>query len=98
MTRRSQLRIYTIDPAKADEFVAKFRSELVPIRTAHGFTVDCAYLAEDRSRFSWVTSHDCPDGWEAAERTYYESPGRRAISFAPGDYILEHDISMVAPA
>jgi hypothetical protein len=98
MTRRSQLRIYTLAPDTAEEFVANFRRELVPLRDRYGFSVDCAYLADDRTRFTWVTSHDCPDGWETAERTYYDSPERASISFKPGDYILAHDVTMVEPA
>ena len=98
MARRSQLRIYTLVPESAEEFVAHFRRELVPLRERYGFSLDACYLAEDRTRFTWVTSHDCPDGWDAAEQAYYSSPERTTISFTPGDYILAHDVSMVAPA
>jgi hypothetical protein len=97
MARRSQLRIYTLQPATAEDFVQKFRGEIGPLREQYGFSIDVAVLAEDRTRFTWITSHDCPSGWETAERAYYESPERRALSFDPGDYILEHDISMVEP-
>jgi hypothetical protein len=44
-----------------------------------------------------VTSHDCPDGWDAAEGAYYASPERGALPFKPSDYISAHDVSMVAP-
>jgi len=98
MARRSQLRIYTLRPAVAHEWVRLFRQHLVPLREQHGFSVDCAYLAEDGGRFTWVTSHDCPDGWEAAEAAYYASPERSAIPFSPGDYIEAHDVSMVTAA
>jgi hypothetical protein len=97
MARRSQLRIYTLVPATAEEFVAHFHRELVPLRVRYGFSLDAAYLAEDRTRFTWVTSHDCPDGWDVAEKTYYDSPERTGISFKPADYIVEHDVSMVEP-
>jgi hypothetical protein len=95
MARRSQLRIYTLQPTTAEEFVRNFRAEIAPLREKYGFSIDSAVLTEDRTRFVWITSHDSPDGWEAAERTYYESPERAALGFDPGDYILEHDISMV---
>jgi hypothetical protein len=95
MARRSQLRIYTLDPATADEFVTRFHEVLVPLRISAGFTVDGAWLAEDRTRFTWVTSHDCPDGWEAAEAAYYASPERQNIGFDPRDYIKAMDLSMV---
>ena len=98
MARRYQLRIYTLVPERADEFVANFHRELVPLRTLYGFAVDAAFLAEDRTRFTWVTSHGGPEGWDAAERSYYDSPERKGISFAPGDYILDHDVTMVTPA
>ncbi len=97
MSRRSQLRIYTIEPATADEFLKLFYQHIAPLREQHGFSIDWSYLSEDRGRFVWMTSHDCPDGWEAAESTYYASPQRAALPFAPGDYISGHDVSMVRP-
>jgi hypothetical protein len=96
MARRSQLRIYTLDPATADEFVSRFHEVLVPLRNAHGFSLDGAWLAEDKTRFTWVTSHDCPEGWDVAEKTYYADPRRINIGWDPRDYISVMDLSMVA--
>ena len=76
MSRRSQLRIYTIEPTTADEWVGLFYEHIVPLRAQHGFSVDWSYLSDDGGRFVWMASHDCPDGWEAAESTYYASPER----------------------
>ena len=98
MARRSQLRIYTVDPATSEEWVGLFHSHIVPVREQYGFAVDASYLSEDGTRFIWVTSHDCPDGWEAAEAAYYDSPERGSLPFSPSDYISGHDISMVAPS
>jgi hypothetical protein len=98
MARRSQLRIYTVDPATSKEWVELFHQHLVPLRRQYGFDVEWAYLSEDGSRFVWLTSHDCPDGWDAAESIYYASPERAALPFSPADYISGHDVSMVVPA
>jgi hypothetical protein len=96
MARRSQLRIYQLDPATADDFVARFNADLVPLRREYGFSVDGAWLSEDKTRFTWVTSHDCPDGWDVAEKTYYSDPRRQNLGWDPRDYISEMDLSMVA--
>ena len=98
MSRRSQLRIYTVEPTTADEWVKLFFAHLVPLREQYGFSVDWSVLSEDNTRFVWMTSHDCPDGWEAAESTYYASPERSSLPFDPSDYISGHDVSMVAVA
>src|SRR4051812_40421553 len=97
MSRRSQLRIYTIEPTTADEWVKLFYEHLVPLRAQHGFSLDWSVLSDDNARFVWMTSHDCPDGWEAAESTYYASPERSSLPFDPSDYISGHDVSMVRP-
>lgn len=97
MARRSQLRIYTVDPATSTEWAGLFRQHLGPLREQYGFSIDSAYLSEDGARFVWVTSHDCPDGWDAAESAYYASPERNALPFQPSDYISAHDVTMVAP-
>jgi hypothetical protein len=96
MPRRSQLRIYALDPVTADEFVAGFHEHLVPLRARFGFSLDGAWLSEDRTRFAWVTSHDGPEGFEAAEAAYYASPERVSVPFQPVPYISSMDISMVA--
>jgi hypothetical protein len=97
MARRSQLRIYTIDPTTAEEWVELFYAHIVPLREQHGFSVDWSLLSEDGTRFAWLTSYDGPEEWDAAEATYYASPQRAALPFKPGDYISEHDVTMVRP-
>jgi hypothetical protein len=98
MSRRSQLRIYTVDPATSGEWARVFHEHIVPLREQHGFSVDWSLLSEDGTRFVWLTSHDCPEGWDAAEATYYASPERSALPFSPADYISAHDVTMVRPA
>ncbi len=97
MARRSQLRIYTLDPIGADTFVAGFHEFLVPLRARFGFSLESSWLSEDRTRFAWVTAHDGPEGFEAAEATYYASPERTSLPFQPGPFIVSMDICMVAP-
>ena len=97
MARRSQLRIYTIHPETAEEWVGLFHQHIQPLRERYGFSVDGSYLSDDRTRFCWITSHDCPDGWEAAEQAYYASPERSALPFTTSDYITGHDVTMVMP-
>jgi hypothetical protein len=97
MSRRSQLRIYTVDPATSEEWVARFYEHIVPLREQHGFIVEWSLLSEDSARFAWLVSHEDGDNWEAAEATYYASPERSAVPFSPGDYISAHDVTMVRP-
>jgi len=97
MARRSQLRIYTIVPDTAEEWVRLFHAHIVPLRRQYGFSVDASYLSDDRTRFCWVASHDCPDGWEAAEAAYYASPERSSLPFDTSAYITGHDVTMVQP-
>ena len=97
MARRSQLRIYTFHPETAEEWVRLFHAHIQPLREAHGFSVDASYLSDDHTRFCWITSHDCPDGWDAAEAAYYASPERNQLPFTTSDYITGHDVTMVQP-
>src|SRR3954447_16712211 len=67
-----------------DEFLALFRDHVVPARQALGFQVVGAWHGPEDGTFVWVVGHEAPDGWEACERAYYESPERAALPRNPG--------------
>ena len=38
--------------------------------------------------FVWIVSYDGPGGWEAANKSYYDSPERKAMDPDPASLIL----------
>jgi hypothetical protein len=70
-----------------DEFVALFVDHIVPVREALGFKVLGAWNDPADDTFVWVVGHEAPDGWEAAEAAYYDSPERAALPRDPAELV-----------
>lgn len=92
----TQLRRYTINRGKLDDFVAAWQRGVVPLRQRHGFHVDGAWLIRDRSEFVWLMRYD-GDDWEAKDKAYYASPERAALSPDPAQLIAKVEHWFVTP-
>lgn len=93
----TELREYVIADGHLDEFVAAWRAGVLPLRRAHGFRVDGAWLVRDEHRFVWLLSHDgAPDDWQALNNAYYADPRRAALDPDPAQLILEARHTLVA--
>src|SRR3954447_1088685 len=93
----SQLRRYRVRTDGWDEFVSLVLDHIVPAREALGFRVEGVWGDREDGTFVWIVSHDAPDGWEAIERAYYESPGRNSLPRDPKDFLLEVDMKVLEP-
>jgi hypothetical protein len=87
MAKTSQLRTYTINRGKMDEFVAGWKAGIVPLRLKYGFTVDGGWVIEGENKFVWILSYDGPEDWEAKNGVYYNSPERKLLDPDPAQYI-----------
>ncbi len=96
MARISQLRIYTINKGKMDEFVAAWRSQVVALRRKQGFIVEGGWIFTEVNKFVWLLSLDgTPEEWEAKNQFYYASPERLNMQPNPSDFIAHMDVQMI---
>ena len=93
----SQLRRYRVRTEDWDEFVALVLDHIVPAREALGFRVEGIWGDPLDGTFVWIVSHEAPDGWDAIERAYYESPERAGLPRDPRDFLLEVDTKVLQP-
>lgn len=92
----SQLRIYTINKGKLDEFVEGWKKFVYPLHYKHGFTIDRADVIRERNEFVWIVSYDGPaEEWEAKQKAYYGSPERHAVSPDPAQHIAKTERWMI---
>ena len=89
-----QLRIYQIKPGRMDDFVSVFR-KVEPVRRAAGFEVIGPWIDAERNRFIWIAGYSGDDGFETADRRYYDSPGRAAVDPPPTDFIEAIETTMM---
>ena len=81
-----QLRDYTIMDGIMSQFVAEWKSQVVPLRAQAGFEIVSAWSSSETGRFVWIIGFE--GDFEEADRLYYESPGRIALSPDPARLVL----------
>ena len=87
----SQLRLYTINRGKMDDFVKAWTAGVYPLRLKHGFKIERAGVIEERNEFVWILTYDGPDDWSAKEAAYYDSAERATLDPDPAQYIARAD-------
>jgi hypothetical protein len=90
-----QLRIYKIRDGRMAEFIEGWRTYIVPSRTQFGFIVVAAWTRVESNEFIWLLRWDGPEGYGAADHTYYESPGRKSVSWDPTPFIVADELRIV---
>jgi hypothetical protein len=90
-----QLRIYKIRIDHMAEFTEGWRTHIVPSRERFGFKIVTALANTENGDFVWILRWDGPEGYEAADRAYYESPRRKSISWDPAPFIMADELRIL---
>lgn len=85
--KTTELREYTIKPGELDRFADAWAKGVRPLRKVMGFVIEGAWKIPSEGKFIWVVSHEGPEGWEAANKRYYDSPERKALDPDPASFI-----------
>lgn len=89
MAKTTQLRVYTVREGLLDEWAAKWRELIVPLRLEFGFEIHGAWLDREKNQFVWVLSYEGPEGFAERNAQYWASPKRERMGLDPKDYLLE---------
>jgi len=81
-----QLREYTVKSGEMGDWLAEWREKIVPLRERFGFRVLGAWTVEGADQFVWILGHD-GESWEDADRAYYDSAERKAITPDPARHL-----------
>jgi hypothetical protein len=82
-----QLRDYTIEEGRLDDFVREWREHVLPLRVAMGFNILGPWIDREKSRFILIVGFD--GDFDAAGGLYRASSERQAIDPDPGRFITE---------
>ena len=81
-----QLRMYRIKPGLMDTWLEAFAAGPLRVRRQFGFSVLGPWVNRAEDRFVWIVGHE---DFAAADKAYYDSPERAAISPPPTDFLAE---------
>ena len=93
----SQLRIYTINRGKLDDFVQAWHQGVYPLRQRYGFAIPNAWVIRERNEFVWILTYDGPESFEVRDAAYYASPERAALDPDPVQYIARAEHWFLSP-
>jgi hypothetical protein len=94
MAGRLQLRMYTINKGKLNEFLDAWRKGVVPLRAKYGFRIEGGWAVENENRFYWLMAYD-GDDWDKAEQAYYNSPQRKTLNPDPSQFVAHMELRFV---
>ena len=85
-----QLRIYTINKDRLDDFIAGWTQHVHPLHLQFGFNIELAERMEETNEFVWIVSYDGTKAeWEQRQKEYYGSPERAAVDPDPARFIAK---------
>ncbi|MFF9456443.1 NIPSNAP family protein [Streptomyces flaveolus] len=91
MPRTTQLRTYTVREGLLDEWVERWRNDIVPLRLKLGFEIGGAWVDRERNQFVWLISYEGPETFAERNALYWASSEREAMGLDPDDYLLHTD-------
>jgi hypothetical protein len=81
---QQQLRIYQVKEGRMDDWVVKWRSDVLPVRRRYDFSVIGPWVIRDENRFVWIVGHD---NFAEANAAFYASSERSALESEIPDYL-----------
>lgn len=82
-----ELRIYTINRGRLDDFVNAWRDGVYPLRHQYGFKIPAAWVIREENQFVWILGYDGPLEWDEAQAAYYGSSARENLENDPVPFI-----------
>ncbi len=92
-----QVRIYTVNHGKMDEFVKVWLQGVAPIRKQIGFTIENAFIIRETNQFVWIIGYDGPEEWAVKDREYFNSPERKKLDPDPAQLIARTEQYFIEP-
>ena len=96
-SRVVQLRLYTIDKGRLDEFAQAWHTGVYPLRRKLGYEIPFAAKIPATNQFIWLLTYSGAETWENKEAAYYGSPERKLLSPDPAQWIARPEQLMVIP-
>ena len=93
---KTQLRIFTIESGRFEEFIDAWMAGVLPLRRRLGFHVE-AWADREADLFVWFLRYEGEGTFEEADASYYASPERRSLEPDPAHWIARMETHWMEP-
>jgi hypothetical protein len=91
----AEIRIYTMNRGKLDEFVKLWNEKLAPIHAKYGLKILGAWVNRPQNEFVWVRVFENEEDRQAKTKAYFDSPERKALGDAPQQLEAKIEVRVV---
>jgi hypothetical protein len=79
----AEVRIYTLNKGKLDDFVKLWNEKLAPIHQKYGLKILGAWVNRPQNEFVWIRVFENEADRDEKTKTYMTSPERKALGDQP---------------
>lgn len=94
----AQLRTYTVNRGRMDDWVRWFNEKLIPVATEAGHTILGPWVNEAKTEFIWIRAYDSADDAKAKDERFYASAGWKAIVSETRGFIAKAEVKAMSSA
>lgn len=91
----AELRIYTANKGKLDDFVKLWNEKLAPNHERYGLKILGAWVNRPQNEFVWIRAFESEADRDARTKTYFDSPERKAIGDLPASHLAKTEVRTV---
>jgi heme-degrading monooxygenase HmoA len=91
----AEIRIYTANKGKLDEFVKAWTEKLQPIHERYGLKVLGAWVNRPQNEFVWVRVFESEADRDAKVEAYFASAERKAVGDLPQSLLAKTEVRTV---
>ena len=94
----AQLRVYTVNRGKMDDWVSWFREKLMPIATRAGQTIVGPWVNDAKTEFIWIRVYDSAEDAKAKDERFYGAQDWKAIAAEARALLAKTEVTIMNSA
>jgi hypothetical protein len=92
----AQLRIYTVNSGRMDDWVEWFNDKLRPIAELAGHTILGPWVNEAKTEFVWIRTYDSASDAEAKDGVFYGSREWKAVGPDAREFLAKIEVTIMS--
>jgi hypothetical protein len=94
----AQLRVYTVNRGKMDDWIQFFNQKYKPLAKLHGYTIEGPWVNEAKTEFIWIRSYESAEDAKERDERFHGSPEFKAIHDEARAFLAKTDVTTMHSA